>query len=70
MSASRPQDIERVFEPFVQADAISTAPAAAPGLGLPLSRKLVELHGGSLHLESAPGQGSTTAIVTLPLVAA
>jgi two-component system cell cycle sensor histidine kinase PleC len=60
-----PADIERVFEPFVQADANFDRASSGTGLGLPLSRKLVELHGGTLHLESTPGEG-TTAIVTLP----
>jgi signal transduction histidine kinase len=60
-----PADIERVFEPFVQADANFDRANSGTGLGLPLSRKLVELHGGTLHLESTPGEG-TTAIVTLP----
>jgi two-component system cell cycle sensor histidine kinase PleC len=60
-----PSDIERVFEPFVQADANFDRASSGTGLGLPLSRKLMELHGGTLHLESKPGQG-TTAIVTLP----
>jgi two-component system cell cycle sensor histidine kinase PleC len=60
-----PTDIERVFEPFVQADGNLDRASSGTGLGLPLSRKLVELHGGTLHLESTPGEG-TTAIVTLP----
>jgi two-component system cell cycle sensor histidine kinase PleC len=60
-----PEDLERVFEPFVQADANFDRASSGTGLGLPLSRKLVELHGGTLHLESTPGQG-TTAVVTLP----
>ena len=59
------EDLERVFEPFVQADADFDRASSGTGLGLPLSRKLVELHGGTLHLESTPGVG-TTAIVTLP----
>jgi two-component system cell cycle sensor histidine kinase PleC len=59
------QDLERVFEPFVQADGNLDRASSGTGLGLPLSRRLVELHGGTLHLESAPGTG-TAAIVTLP----
>jgi two-component system, cell cycle sensor histidine kinase PleC len=60
-----PEDIERVFEPFVQADGNLDRASSGTGLGLPLSRKLVELHGGTLHLESMPGAG-TAAVVTLP----
>ena len=40
-------------------------PDAGTGLGLPLSRKLAELHGGTLDIESARGSG-TTAILHLP----
>jgi two-component system cell cycle sensor histidine kinase PleC len=58
-------DLERVFEPFVQADGNLDRANSGTGLGLPLSRRLMELHGGTLHLESAPGEG-TAAIVTLP----
>jgi two-component system cell cycle sensor histidine kinase PleC len=58
-------DLERVFEPFVQADGNIDRASSGTGLGLPLSRRLVELHGGTLHLESKVGIG-TTAIVTLP----
>jgi two-component system cell cycle sensor histidine kinase PleC len=60
-----PEDIERVFEPFVQADGNLDRASSGTGLGLPLSRRLVELHGGTLHLESIAGVG-TTAVVTLP----
>jgi two-component system cell cycle sensor histidine kinase PleC len=58
-------DLERVFEPFVQADGNMDRASSGTGLGLPLSRRLVELHGGTLHLESKVGIG-TTAVVTLP----
>ena len=61
----QPEDLERVFEPFVQADGNLDRASSGTGLGLPLSRRLVELHGGTLHLESTPGEG-TTAVVTLP----
>jgi two-component system cell cycle sensor histidine kinase PleC len=59
------RDIERVFEPFVQADGNADRASTGTGLGLPLSRRFVELHGGTLHLESEPGCG-TRAVVTLP----
>jgi two-component system cell cycle sensor histidine kinase PleC len=58
-------DLERVFEPFVQADGNIDRASSGTGLGLPLSRRLIELHGGTLHLESTVGIG-TTAVVTLP----
>jgi signal transduction histidine kinase len=59
-----PQDIESIFEEFEQAAAGKEAEGT--GLGLPLSRKLVELHGGRLWVESQPGQGSTFRF-TLPV---
>ena len=53
--------LERAFEPF-----FTTKPVeAGTGLGLPVSRGIVEVHGGTLWLESVPGQG-TTAVLILP----
>jgi len=58
-------DIERVLEPFGQADLNVQLTQEGTGLGLPLSRKLMELHGGSLELESRVGEG-TTVTLTFP----
>ncbi|MEN8196941.1 MAG: ATP-binding protein, partial [Pseudomonadota bacterium] len=59
------EDLAAVMEPFGQAgNAISGKPEGT-GLGLPLSKKIVEMHGGSLTLKSWPGEG-TTVEVTLP----
>ncbi len=55
-----PRDLPNVLDPFF------TTKSDGTGLGLPLSLGIVEGHGGSLNLESRPGQG-TRAIVTLPL---
>jgi signal transduction histidine kinase len=58
------EELETIFEEFKQAtDGKRTE---GTGLGLPLSRKLVELHGGHLWVESEPGQGSTFRF-TLPV---
>ncbi|MDF2629680.1 MAG: two-component sensor histidine kinase [Symbiobacteriaceae bacterium] len=51
-----PEDRERVFEKFSQA---GRDRPEGTGLGLPLARSLVELHGGQIWLESEPGRGST-----------
>ena len=58
------EDLARAFEPFVQ---LGRQPGTreGTGLGLPLTRQLVEAHGGTVELESEPGVG-TTAIVRLP----
>ena len=47
--------VERVFEPYFSRRKGGT------GLGLPLTRRIVEAHGGALTLDSTPGQGSTFA---------
>lgn len=58
-------DLERVFEPFTQVNSSLSRRHDGTGLGLPLCRSLVELHGGRLTVESTFGQG-TTASVWLP----
>jgi signal transduction histidine kinase len=60
-----PADIPRALEPFTQLDNRLARRYEGTGLGLPLTRSLVELHGGTLRLESALGEG-TTVIVTFP----
>ncbi|HXE72049.1 MAG TPA: response regulator [Candidatus Nitrosotenuis sp.] len=57
-----PADQERIFEPFQRA-AASASPAEGVGLGLAITRHLVEAHGGSISLWSAPGQGSRFTVV-------
>ena len=60
-----PDDIPKVMERFGMVDSIMSRKHQGTGLGLPLSKQLAELHGGSLVLESTVNIG-TTVTVTLP----
>jgi len=55
-------DADRVMEPFGQVDNVINRKHRGTGLGLPLTKGLVELHGGSFNLESTPGAGTTVTI--------
>jgi two-component system, cell cycle sensor histidine kinase PleC len=59
-------DIPKALEPFQQADASIARKYGGTGLGLPLCKLFVELHGGTMAIASAPGHG-TTVTVTLPV---
>ena len=54
-----PQEQERIFTPFVQADASTTRRYGGTGLGLSITKSIVEMMGGRLWVESQSGQGST-----------
>ena len=58
-------DLPKVFKPFTQLNANVSRKYKGTGLGLPLAKALVELHGGNVSIESEAGRG-TTAIVQLP----
>ena len=49
---------ERIFDDFVQGDASTTRRYGGTGLGLPITRQIVDQMGGSIHVASQPGQGS------------
>ncbi len=53
------EDIPIVFEQFRQIDGSLNRSASGTGLGMPITKKLIELHGGEIWVESTPGQGST-----------
>jgi two-component system cell cycle sensor histidine kinase PleC len=59
------EDIMLALKPFTQVDARRARDQEGAGLGLPLALGLVRLHGGTLHIESKPGAG-TTVRLTLP----
>lgn len=59
------EDVPRVMEPFAQIGSPMTREHEGTGLGLPLVKKLVELHGGSIGVDTAPGRG-TVVRVRLP----
>ena len=56
-------DIDRVLEPFVRLESAFCANVEGTGLGLPLVKSLVELHGGSLEIESRPDTGTTVSVL-------
>jgi signal transduction histidine kinase len=57
-------DIARIFDEFVQLPSPTRSPhSEGTGLGLPISRGLAKLLGGTLQVESAPGKGSTFRLV-------
>ena len=59
-------DQTRLFQEFQQADNAITKKKGGTGLGLAISKRIIEMHGGRIWVESQPGQGSTFAF-TLPI---
>jgi len=65
-----PEQLETIFQEFTQVDTSTTRKVGGTGLGLPISRRLIEMHGGRLWAESTgiEGEGSTF-FVELPIEA-
>jgi signal transduction histidine kinase len=54
-----PSELPRVFDRFWRGDDSASQAAGGTGLGLPIARSLVELHGGTIRVTSTPGKGAT-----------
>jgi two-component system CheB/CheR fusion protein len=63
-----PENMEKIFEGFFRVDTPYSRVTEGTGLGLPLSKKLVELHGGKLSVESAGLNKGTSIRFTLPII--
>lgn len=62
------KDQERVFRPFERMGSVMVRREEGTGLGLPLSKDLVELHRGTITLASQPGQGTTVTVLLDPRI--
>jgi PAS domain S-box-containing protein len=57
-----PGDIPKMLQPFTQGESAANRRHHGTGLGLPLTKRLIELHGGILDIQSQPGEGTTVTI--------
>jgi len=60
-----PEDLVTVFEEYTQAGSAAAGEGDGTGLGLALTKRLVEMHGGEITVESEPGKGSTFTVTLL-----
>ncbi len=61
-----PADQEKIFQEFQQVDSSSTRKKGGTGLGLSIAKRIIEMHGGRIWVESSLGRGSTFCF-TLPV---
>jgi two-component system, cell cycle sensor histidine kinase PleC len=61
-----PEDVARIIRPFEQVENVLSRSHGGTGLGLPLTAKLTELHGGRLTIDSEVGEGTTVTIALPP----
>jgi two-component system cell cycle sensor histidine kinase PleC len=60
------EDLDKILEPFVQIESAHNRKHGGTGLGLPLVKRIVELHGGTLLLDSDPGVGTRITVLLPP----
>ncbi|HUC10197.1 MAG TPA: ATP-binding protein, partial [Stellaceae bacterium] len=58
-----PEEQQRALQPFGQAKPVTTRQYGGTGLGLPITKGLVEAHGGTLTISSRVGEGTTVRVV-------
>lgn len=59
----KPDEMEKLFKPFIQLDSSLARQYSGTGLGLSLVKRMAELHGGSVQVESIPAEGSRFTII-------
>ena len=56
-------DQQKIFEEFHQVDSSATRTKGGTGLGLAIAKRIIEMHGGRIKVESTPGKGSTFSVM-------